>query len=642
MALRSAGMGILKDPTSPARYAYLSANDGAKDDMKTRHCHVRQPGQPLRRLHCAMERSGSGCKQRSPIRRCLVLLAGLAATTVAGAGAAASNNIVYQIFVRSFADTPADTAPAGVPGEIGDLKGIRENLDYLNDGNPGTDSDLEVGILWLMPIFPTRTYHGYDITDYRSVNPEYGTLQDLQDLVSAAHQRGVRVILDIAFNHTSHEHPWFRDAVENPASPFRDFYHFSRADQPAPPGPWHLATSSTGESVRYLGLFSPTMPDLNFREPSVVDEVKAIARFWLDLGIDGFRLDAAKHIFGDTFGNLPEPDILANNDWWREFSDHALGINPGAILVGEVLGDRETLRRHTYGNDALLDETFLHAARGQAAFPMPNFVTLWKQFLDQCRDVNRLAHMGPGMQPRTEPFQLFTFLASHDANPRLASHLGEMKKHGMQASVDEAYRVGLYLLMSLAKHPVLYNGDEVGQRGFKWNGNPPNANPPGDGSGIHDETLREPFPWKKSGAGSPQTGWFPPRFDAPNDGVSVEEQSVPEKLLHLVRGLTNLRTGHPSYANGDIGSILTDSTEWIVFEKIGPEGRYLVLINTTGNGRDYGFHAGWFPRFLGAKLIFWSDGRLKKWQNETNSDKHIDASVFVPPYGMVILRQKSG
>jgi alpha-amylase len=552
------------------------------------------------------------------------------------------NNLVYQVFVRSFADTPTDTVPAGEPGEIGDLKGIRENLGYLNDGDPNTDNDLEVGILWLMPIFPSRSYHGYDVTDFRNVNPDYGTLQDLKDLVLAAHQRGVRVILDIPFNHTSNEHPWFKDAVENPGSRFRKFYHFRDVSQSAPPGPWHIATSSTGKKVRYFGLFSFAMPDLNFDEPEVRKEINAIAKFWLEQGMDGFRLDAAKHIFGDTFGDLPDKAILRNNDWWREFSDAVYQLKPGAVLVGEVLGSQETLRRHAYGNDALLDEPFMNSARSRIAFPKAGLVSGWKDFVNRCRDVNRLAHQGPGSAHRREPFATFLFLASHDASPRLASYLEEMKQHGMQASVDEAYRVGMYVLTALGKYPILYNGDEVMQRGFKWNGNPPNAQPPGDGSGIYDETLREPFPWRKSGDAAPQTGWFKPRFDVANDGISVEEQEAPGKMLHLIRGLTNLRTKHPDYANGELGAVLTDSEDWMVFEKVGDRDRYLVLINAKGSGNDYKFHEGWFPQFIGAQLIFRSDGSRREWKDETGSAKHIEGSAFVPPYGMVVLRQKRG
>jgi alpha-amylase len=580
--------------------------------------------------------------------RWLGVVAGLIVLLVAGnhgfavADSLSKNNLVYHIFVRSWADTPSDD------DEIGDLRGLREKLDYLNDGDPETDDDLEVGILWLMPIFPSPSYHGYDVTDYEAVNPDYGTMQDLKDLIESAHHRGMRIILDIPFNHTSNQHPWFRDAVNNPASPFHKFYHFTDINQPAPPGPWHVATGSSGQKVRYLGLFSPSMPDLNFNIPEVREAIKEIARFWLEQGIDGFRLDAAKHIFGDTFGLIPEPDILHNNAWWREFSDAIYRIRKDAVLVGEVLGDQEALRRHAYGLDALLDEPFMNATRSRIAFPASGFLTNWRDFVNRCRDVNRNAHVGPGLMPRDEPFQPFIFLSSHDANPRLASHLEEMKYHGMRPSVDEAYRVGMYVLTSLGRYPILYYGDEVMQRGFKWNGNPANGNPSGDGSGLFDETLREPFPWHKSGDDPAkgdhdmQTDWSDliPRFDRPNDGVSVEEQDDVGGLLHLIRGLTNLRTEHPGYANGELGDILTDSTDWLVFEKVSAQDRYLVLINPTEMGKNYRFHDGWFPRYRSAQLIFWSDGQRKEWKDESKNNKCIEAAVFVPPYGMVVIRQK--
>ena len=169
----------------------------------------------------------------------MVLLAA-ATPRAAQADPQGENNLVYHMFVRSWADTPADD------DEVGDLKGIQEKLDYLNDGNLATNGDLEAGILWLMPIFPSPSYHGYDVTDYKAVDPEYGTMQDLKDLIVAAHQRGMRVILDIPFNHTSDEHPWFKEAVDNPSSPFRTFYHLADSNEPAPSESWHVATGSNG------------------------------------------------------------------------------------------------------------------------------------------------------------------------------------------------------------------------------------------------------------------------------------------------------------------------------------------------------------------------------------------------------------
>jgi hypothetical protein len=215
-----------------------------------------------------------------------------------------------------------------------------------------------------------------------------------------------------------------------------------------------------------------------------------------------------------------------------------------------------------------------------------------------------------------------------------------MKRRGMSHSVDEAYRLALYMLMTTSSRPVLYQGDEVMQRGWKWNGNPKNhATQPGDGSGIYDETLREPFPWFASGQGAGQTRWFRSRYDKPSDGVSRDEQGAPGGMLDLVRGLSNLRTRHPALANGDFGAIPSDSAEWLVFERAAAKERFLVLINRTSGGKDYRFHNAWFPQYRDADLIFWSDGRGRQWKDV--NDQRIRDSVFVPPAGLVVLRQRS-
>jgi len=539
----------------------------------------------------------------------------------AASAAPPENNLVYHILVRSFSDSD-DTDPEA----YGDLRGLQSQLDpYLNDGKPETDHDLEAGILWLMPIFPAKSYHGYNVNDYENVSPDLGTLADLKNLVAAAHARGVRIILDIPFNHTSDEHIWFKQAVAGDAA-MRKHYFFRAGGQQLTDG-WHKIVHNGVES-QYFGLFDKSMPDLNFDESTVKTEVKRIAKHWLDIGIDGFRLDAAKHIFGDTFGELTNPQILKNNDWWLEFSNHCNTVNPKTILVGEVLGGGEALRRHAYGLEALLDEPFMHDARHQIAFPQSGFVARQRDALNAERDVNRLAPHVPD-----RPYSPFYFIGSHDENPRLASKLEEFRGQGMAAEVDQAYRVGMYLLLSIGKYPVVYYGEEVMQRGFKWNGD-------GDGSGIFDETLREPFPWYKSGTGTGQTNWFPPRFDKADDGVSREEQGAEGGMLHLVRGITNLRTRHPVLADGDIGEILSDTHDWMVFERAEGARRYLVLINPTGEAKDYQFHEGWFPRYFNAQLLFWSDGKNRKWADETAADKRIEKKVEVPAYGMVVLQQR--
>ena len=519
-------------------------------------------------------------------------------------------NSVYEIFVRSFYDSNGDG--------IGDLNGLREKLDYLNDGNPNTDKDLEVGILWLMPIFPSPSYHGYDVNDYRGINPDYGTLNDFDNLIKSAHHRGIRILLDITFNHTSNQHPWFKDAVEHPiTSPYKDYY-FLRIDN-KPVGDslwrkgsdWHWVENSSGQKVYYFGDFSYTMPDLNMSNPKVREEVKQIAKFWLDRGADGFRLDAAKHIFAWTDQLTPE-EIRQNIDWWEEFSDFVYSIDPTAILVGEVLDSPEIVQQFAAGLDAELDFHFKYHLREFVKKPYPGFLELWKNYFDEARQNNA-------------DFELFPFLSSHDTNPRFASFV----KENLKLDDDAVYRVAMYLLFTMDKYPILYYGDEIKQEGWKWKGNDP---PEGDGSHIYDETLREPFQWYGDQTGAGQTSWFLPRFDNPNDGISVEEQSPNDSsMLSLVRALTNFRAAHPEFCDGEISNILEDTAEQIVFEKQSGDKTYLILINDSPQAVEYD-PAG----FQDARLLFWSDGLNKQWMN-FSGDERVEDSISIPPFGLVMI-----
>src|SRR5262249_5807662 len=142
------------------------------------------------------------------------------------------------------------------------------------------------------------------------------------------------------------------------------------------------------------------------------------------------------------------------------------------------------------------------------------------------------------------------------------------------------------------------------------------------------------------GTGPGQTTWFAPRFSKPSDGASREEQDGEGGMLDLVRGLARLRARHDALANGDVGAILRDAHDWMVFEKFAGADRYLVLINLTGTGSNYNFHKQWYPQYVGAQLIFWSDGAQKKWRDTTTEGRNIEGSAFVPPFGLVVLRQK--
>ena len=246
------------------------------------------------------------------------------------AGAWWEDRVFYQAFVRSFADSDADG--------IGDLQGLISRLDYLNDGDPATTDDLGVTALWLMPIAESPSYHGYDVTDYRTVEPDFGTNDDFKALVAAARERGIEVIVDLVINHTSVEHEWFQ-ASRTPGTAFDDWYIWEDEDPgfASPDGRvvWHR----DGDRY-YYGFFWEGMPDLDLTTAGVTTEMDEIARFWVDeMGAAGFRLDAARHLIedGSTLANTPE-----TFDWLRGFKGRLQAEAPEALLLGEVWDSTET------------------------------------------------------------------------------------------------------------------------------------------------------------------------------------------------------------------------------------------------------------------------------------------------------------
>lgn len=242
----------------------------------------------------------------------LVLL--LAAAPAARAEEIVTSDAWYEIFVWSFCDSDGDG--------IGDLKGVAQKLDYV--------ADLGCGGIWLMPIMPSPSYHKYDVTDYYDVDPLYGTLEDFDALLAAAHARGLRVILDLPVNHCSSEHPWFLSAAADPSSPRRAWFNWSDKAQPG--------YSPCGEEY-YESRFVDSMPDLNLDNPEVRAEIEAILRFWLERGADGFRLDAVTSFYT---GNVEKNVELLN---W--LADAAHGIAPDCYLVAEAWENLAALARYS-------------------------------------------------------------------------------------------------------------------------------------------------------------------------------------------------------------------------------------------------------------------------------------------------------
>ena len=254
----------------------------------------------------------------------------------------------YEVFVNSFCDSDGDWT--------GDLRGLLSKLDYINDGDPAGGDDLGMTGLWLMPVFPSPTYHKYDATDFKGIDPSYGTLEDLDALLSACHERGMTVILDLAVNHTSTAHPWFQEAARYLRSlpPGRDavkeecpyvwYYQFAREQYegyvPLPDSEWY-----------YEARFWSEMPDLNLTTGEVRQELKDVIDFWIDRGVDGFRLDAVTSYYTDNF--------QAGIEFTKWITDTAKERNPSAYIVGEAWTDQYSYAQYyKSGIDSLFDFAF--------------------------------------------------------------------------------------------------------------------------------------------------------------------------------------------------------------------------------------------------------------------------------------------
>lgn len=254
----------------------------------------------------------------------------------------------YEVFVYSFYDGNGDG--------IGDLKGLTQKLDYINDGDPATTEDLGCDGIWLMPVMPSPSYHKYDVTDYYAIDPEYGTMEDFENFMAECEKRGIKVILDLVINHSSSEHPWFKEAAAYlaqlgdgepslEACPYVDYYHFSKEQKAG-------YSQVPGSDVWYYeSQFSYTMPDLNLYNESLREEIGKVVDFWLAKGVGGFRLDAVKEY--ETGADSANIEILS----W--FSDMVKGKKEDAYLVGEAWTDISTYEKYyESGIDSLFNFAF--------------------------------------------------------------------------------------------------------------------------------------------------------------------------------------------------------------------------------------------------------------------------------------------
>jgi alpha-amylase len=450
-----------------------------------------------------------------------------------------SEGVYYSLFVRSFADSNGDG--------VGDFNGITAKLDYLNDGNDLTTTDLGITGIWLLPIYPSQTYHGYDVDDYYGVNPDYGTMADFENLVKECRKRGISVILDMTCNHSSIYNQWFIDS-RNPADPHRTWYRWISADDTrysVNQQIWGHRVWNQYKGFYYAGLFGSNMPDFNLDDPALRQEFKNVMKFWLDKGVAGFRYDAASHVYNRAKTPAGTNSVESAVAWWKEITSYDKSVRPDAFTVGEVWEPNTTRAQYIagLGSDFHFD--------------------LGTKIVDEVRSENAGNNsFANGLQGEYERLALSNpdyidapFLTNHDQN-RIAGLLrGDPAKLKLAAA----------MYMFAEGVPFIYYGEEIGMMGAK-----------------PDEQLRTPMMWNKAGRDRLQTTWESSRYN--NKTLTVaEQQKDPQSLLQYYKRIIRIKTAHPALYRGRFKAVNTGSEFVSSWAMESAEEKAFVMHNLSGN-----------------------------------------------------------
>jgi len=435
----------------------------------------------------------------------------------------------YEIFVRSFFDSDGDG--------IGDLRGLTEKLDYINDGNASTHRDLGAQCIWLMPVNEASSYHGYDATDYYRVERDYGTNDDFKRLVVEAHRRGITVLVDMVLNHVSSEHPWFREALGDPAALHRSWFRWATS-LPAERGPWgqEVWHRSPVRNEYYYGVFWHGMPDLDYHTPAVREEAKKIAAFWLtEMGVDGFRLDAVPYLVEEPGQQI---GTTGTHAFLHEYAASIRAIAPDAFTVGEVWDGLD--RMLPYYPDQL--ESYF-------AFDLSDLLIAALRDGSPQALLDRYARF----QQSVPDARYSTFLRNHDQTRTLTALGGDVARAKLAAT----------LLLTLPGLPFVYYGEEIGMTGDK-----------------PDERLRTPMQWSSAaGAGFTRgTPWESLQADWATTSVERQDRD-PASLLDLYRRLIHLRLDHSALGTGDYMALRASSPTVAAYLRRDGDRAVLVVAN---------------------------------------------------------------
>jgi alpha-amylase len=435
------------------------------------------------------------------------------------------NGVSYELFIRSFADSNGDG--------IGDINGIVSKLAYLKQ--------LGIEAIWITPIFESPSYHKYDVINYERIDAEYGSMADFKKLVHTAHELKIKVILDFVCNHSSSLHPWFLEAKKGKRNPYREYYIWSDASEVKDSPNWYYPKDENNKIIKgqkYYAYFWSEMPDLNYDNPAVRAEMIRIAKFWIEeTGIDGFRLDAAQHIYHETAVNK-------NVALWQEFRAALNELKKDIYLVGEVWNNYKVVGNY-------LSKSLTACFNFDLAIALQKAVSKEKEN-GIVNTVIRIRRTYAKINPN---FSDATFVSNHDQN-RIMS---ELKANEQQAKMAAA------LLLTLPGSPFLYYGEEIGMQGKK-----------------PDESIREPFIWDSAKTDASQTSWMLSKYNT-NQVIAGAKQQIAatSSLWNHYQALLQFRAQSEFLRSGEIHKSAIKHSAICAFFRVLDEASVLVIHNLS-------------------------------------------------------------
>ena len=437
---------------------------------------------------------------------------------------------LYEIYVRSFADGDGDG--------VGDLRGIIETFDYLNDGDINSGRDLGVQAIWLTPIFYGNSGHKYDAIDFYSVDPEFGTLDDLKELIALCDERNVKLILDLALNHTSTSCNWFKESKKarisgDTSNKYYNYYNWSTTAKSG-------YVKLSGYNLWYECWFDTqggSMPELNYDNPAVKEEMLNVAKYWMDLGVDGFRFDAVKYIYYEDHTKSPQ--------FYNWYTGELRKLNPDIYLIGECWDDQGTILKYYSAMNCFNFPMAGNTSLASAAKGTGNMSTFVDGVVGMQNAINRVNPNG----------MLSMFLSNHDQD-RSAGFIASDNQKKMAAS--------LYLLTPGT--PVIYYGEEIGLKG--------------SGDSPEDANRRLPFKWGDdwtckvpNGATYGTNLW---------DNTADDQRKDSDSLLNHYIDVLAIRHKYPAIARGTYSAIYAGKVTFGGFQ-ISYQGEKMIILHNTSS-----------------------------------------------------------